>query len=45
MVILSQIDNITLESFRNGVAAGIGFAAIRAGFKAAIELFLTWYNK
>ena len=38
IVIVSEIDNITLGSFRNGVMLGILFSAIRAGIKGILEV-------
>lgn len=40
MVVLSQIDSITLESFKDGSLIGLLFVAIRAGFKAVLELVI-----
>lgn len=44
MVLLASWDQITLESFKTGAIAGVAFLAIRAGVKALIEMFLTWYT-
>jgi len=40
MVLVLEIDNITLEAFGNGAIVGIVFAAARAGIKGVIEAFL-----
>lgn len=41
IVLLSQWDSITLESFRDGSILGVGFVAVRAGVKALIEYLLS----
>lgn len=46
VVILAEIDSLTLESLKDGSIAGLIFAGLRAGIKAVIELFLaTWGSK
>lgn len=40
VVLLADIDRITIESFRDGTILGILFAGARAGLKAVIEAFL-----
>lgn len=42
IAMLSVIDQITLETVRNGAVVGVLFTAIRAGLKAALEL---WVDK
>ena len=42
LVLVAEIDNITLESFRDGSIVGIAFTAVRSGIKASIEAFLAW---
>ena len=45
-IILVNIDNITLDSFKDGTVAGILFLAVRTGLKGLIEWFLaTFINK
>ena len=44
MVILPQLDDITLESLRGGALIGVLFAGVRAGVKALIESFIAWYS-
>lgn len=44
MVILPQIDDITLESMRGGALIGVLFTGVRAGMKALIESFIAWYS-
>lgn len=45
MIIHSQIDNFTLEAFKNGAYWGVIFGAVRAGLKAVIELFIAMFSK
>lgn len=45
LVIYEQIDSFTVEAFKSGAYVGLVFGAIRAGFKAVIELFLAMYGK
>lgn len=40
MVLLSEIDNLTLASFSDGTYVGVLFLAIRTGVKAVLEYFL-----
>ena len=40
LVLFTQIDNITLESFKDGSYIGIIFTATRMGIKGVIEYFL-----
>lgn len=40
IAMLSVIDQITLETVRNGAVVGVLFAAVRAGLKAALELWV-----
>lgn len=40
MVLLSEIDNLTLASFSDGTYMGVLFLAVRAGVKAVLEYFL-----
>jgi len=42
IVLVAQIDSLTLESFRDGTIIGVVFAAVRAGVKAVIEGFLAY---
>lgn len=44
LVIVPQIETITLESFKDGTLVGLLFAAARTGIKGLLELFLIWYN-
>lgn len=43
IVIVPQLNDLTLESIKSGALAGVIFAAVRAGVKSVLELFLTWY--
>lgn len=40
IVLLADIDNISLETLKDGSLVGVGFIAIRAGIKAVLELLL-----
>ena len=40
-VILSSLDNLTLESLTNGTLAGVIFVAVRTGLKVALEYVLS----
>ena len=40
LVILPVIDSITLESVQSGAIVGVLFVALRAGFKALLEMFV-----
>jgi len=40
LVLLANIDSITLESFKDGSLVGLGFMAVRAGVKGILELYL-----
>lgn len=44
VVLLSEIDNITLESFKDGAIVGVLFTALRAGVKALLEWFLATFK-
>ena len=41
LVILVDIDNITMDSFKDGSFAGLLFVAVRAGIKGLLELFVS----
>jgi Na+/H+ antiporter NhaA len=45
MVIYTELDAFTLDSFRDGAYVGILFGAARSAVKGVIELFLSTYNK
>jgi len=40
IIFLSQIDNITMQSFQDGGFVGIVFVSVRAGVKALLEYFI-----
>lgn len=40
LVVLNDIDSITIDSFKTGGIIGIFFAGIRAGVKALLESFV-----
>lgn len=44
IVIVSQIESISLESLRDGSIMGIIFLAVRTGIKGVLELFLASQN-
>lgn len=39
-----QIDNVTLESFKDGSLLGLLFVCARQGLKFVVELFVMWFN-
>lgn len=43
-VFLQEIDNLTLDSIKDGALTGIVFLGIRVGVKAVIEWFLSNVN-
>lgn len=43
MVLATEIDSMTVDSFKDGTIVGLVFAAGRTGIKGVIELFLRWY--
>jgi O-antigen/teichoic acid export membrane protein len=45
IVFVSEIDTITLESFKSGTFVGILFASVRAGIKAILELLILTFGK
>ena len=44
IVLVSQIDNITLTSFTDGTIMGVIFLAVRTGVKGVLELWLSKYG-
>lgn len=44
MVLVANIDNITLATFENGAIYGVLFASLRAGVKAVLELVISIYS-
>jgi len=44
IVFVSEIDTLTLESFKDGGLAGLLFMAVRAGFKALLEGFILLFS-
>jgi hypothetical protein len=44
LVIVPEIDRISLASFQDGALVGLLFAATRTGFKMLLEGFLMWYS-
>lgn len=44
LVLVAELDNLTLSSLGNGAAVGVVFTGVRAGFKAVLESFLVWYS-
>lgn len=45
IMLLADIDTITVETIQNGTYVGILFSAIRAGVKAVLEGFVAWYTR
>lgn len=44
LVVTPEVQNITLDSFKDGTLVGLVFAGARLGTKLVFELFLNWYN-
>ena len=44
LVLVSQVESLTLESLKDGTIVGILFLAVRTGFKGVLELFLAKYG-
>jgi len=40
IVVATQIDDITMQSFKDGAVLGVLFAGSRAGIKAVLEAFV-----
>lgn len=45
LVLVSNIDSLSLESFKDGSYVGVIFACARAGIKAVVEGFLSWRRR
>lgn len=45
LVLVTEIDTITIESLSDGVLAGLIFAGVRGGIKMILELFLSQVGK
>lgn len=45
LVLVAQIDNITMETFESGAIFGILFGAIIAGVKGVLELIIAYFSK
>lgn len=43
--LVPQIDQITMESMKNGTLVGILFVAVRTGLKAVLELGIAMYQQ
>ena len=44
VVLVTDIDHITLSSFKDGAIVGILFGALRGGMKGVLELFITTFS-
>lgn len=40
LVLVTEIDDITIDSFKDGTIVGIVFVAVRAGVKSILEHYL-----
>ena len=45
LVMVTEIDSITLEDLGDCTAVGVAFAGVRTGLKMLLESFLSWYQK
>lgn len=44
-VFVAGIEDVTLESFKDGSIVGFAFVCVRAGIKAVLEAFLLWRSR
>lgn len=44
IVLVPNLDSLTLDSFKDGTVVGLVFSGVRTGVKLVLELFLTWYH-
>lgn len=44
IAVLPQVDNLTIQAFKDGAVVGVVFAGVRAGVKAVLEAFVAWYT-
>lgn len=44
LMVVPELDNISMQSFENGALGGILFAGVRTGLKMLLESFIVWYN-
>lgn len=44
LVVMPEIDTLSLDSLQDGTVVGLLFAGIRTGLKMLLEMYLTWYN-
>jgi hypothetical protein len=44
VVMVTEIDAFTLDSFQDGTLVGAVFVAVRAGFKALLQLAIAWWG-
>ena len=45
IVLIPQMETITLESFRDGSVVGILFVSTRMGIKMLLEVFISWRSR
>lgn len=45
IVIVPELDKLTVDNLTDGALLGLLFSGVRAGFKLLLESFLTWYNR
>ena len=45
IVIVPELDTLTVDNLTDGALLGLLFSGVRAGFKLLLESFLTWYNR
>lgn len=44
IVVVPQLESLTIEDLTNGTLVGILFAGVRTGLKMALEMYLVWYQ-
>lgn len=45
IALLPELEELTVESLQAGAWVGALFAAVRAGVKAVVEMFIAWRTK
>lgn len=43
IVVIPELDSLSLEAVENGALVGLMFAGVRTGIKLVLEMFIAWY--